>query len=294
MSKAFERSSPAADRGGRSIPSLVDLTCHVESAGALHAAVDNGADCIHLGYSPRSGTYGFGPHAFQRSLVKKGIRYALSQGSRICLNLNDLDFFHGPEHRRWMNLDRVLDYGIDEATLSSPALILYLRVHHPHIRIRFMASDRHLDQHALVLAKIQLGVERVVLPRVFSLAHLHQLASTGLELDMFASGIACSVITARACDARPPVIQHGLSIEKEPAGCACGDASASNDNGYARDLYDAERMLSLLPKLNQAGIRGLILETQGPEAAQMAELTRTWRNAINASNPRRALPVCIK
>src|SRR3546814_4194491 len=66
----------------------VELVCPAGSLPALKAAVDNGADCVYLGFRDATNARNFAGLNFDEAAIAEGIRYAHAQGRKVFLALN--------------------------------------------------------------------------------------------------------------------------------------------------------------------------------------------------------------
>jgi len=278
MSKVFARID-----GVTSLPGLtrgIELICRTDSLAALRAAVDHGADSVRLKWRVRNEPSGMGQPAFQRAGLRKAVQYARSHGCAICLELSP--GYATPASIRPL-LVHALEAGIDEISLSCAALALYLRIHHPSIGIRFVADDSHLSRRALAMLRVQLGITRVTLPPVVSLAHLAELSRTpGIELEVQGCGTGSAIVRG----AQPEI--HGITSAPAREECKeigpCSDGSpACNDSAFLAETGpDPLRALALIPELARAGARAVLVETSGRSPARMAQLASTWREALDS------------
>lgn len=257
------------------LPSI-ELICRVDSMAALRAAVDHGADCARLicriGKKPGP----FVNRDFENATMKRGIHYAHQRGCRVCLELD----YALPDVADASDLRAILsnaaNCGVSAVCLSAPELVLYMRVHHPGVRVHFITGDAGLELRSIALGKSRLGYHRLTLPRVISMAQLEAL--TGLhdiELELICSGRHRTVVASKQSVGTRRVLENEQLIR-----CADGQI-ACNDACYAEAGTDLERTLTLLPRLKALGVRGLIVEAPYQASMRMAQLTSLWREAID-------------
>jgi O2-independent ubiquinone biosynthesis protein UbiU len=66
----------------------MELVAPAGSLPALKAAVDNGADCVYLGFRDATNARNFAGLNFDDNAIAEGIRYAHNKGSKVLLALN--------------------------------------------------------------------------------------------------------------------------------------------------------------------------------------------------------------
>lgn len=273
MSNHFARIVPSGTNQFPASPSL-ELTCRTDSLAALRAAVDHGANSIRLKCRPR-GQQGVGQHEFQRAGLRKAVHYALESGCTVSIEVDPSD---GDGEAMRSLLWRAFDSGIRDISLASPALALYLRTHHPHIGIRFMLDEDGVSRRGIELLRRQLGVTRIVLPRVTTLRQVQLLGPTrGIELELQVHGPGCALVSGcqRTLHSCSPAGTGGYEL--------CGDSEgACNDSSFPGTPSNDLASLALLPDIHQAGVRGLIIEAPTRSPARMAQLAALWRDEIDA------------
>lgn len=263
-------------------PQPPELICRTDNLGALRAAVHQGANQIRLVWHPGpSAGEAAQHHLFQLISLKKALQYARQQGCEVGVEV-DARF---PLHRDALRqLRDVFAAGIKNLCLSDQALALYLRLHHPEVRIGLLLDDTHLHRRTLALLRAQLGISRVVLPRTFSLAQLEALqGAAALQLEVQVYGAGCGIITGRRAAALEAgeILTHG----REDQRCADG-RGASNDSCFAATDGTGQAALLLLPELCRSGVSALIVETGTCPASRVAPLIRAWREAIDRERTR--------
>lgn len=256
-------------------PQSVELICRTDSLAALRAAVDQGTNSVRLAYLSAPRAPEMINHRFRHAGLKKAVQYAMDRGCQVSL---EIDGTNALNDRVLAMLKTAFDCGISDVCVADQTLALYLRLHHPRTTLRLIAGEGQLSRRALTLLRARLGISRVVLPRVFSLAQLATLrGAAGIALEVHACGGGCAIIAGKQDRIRPHPASEMLASDQ-----ACGsDASASNDSNFTGSGYDSTVPLGLLSDLRLAGARALIVETPGRSPAGVAQLTRTWREAID-------------
>lgn len=268
--------------GSASLPGLtqgIELICRTDSLAALRAAVDHGADSVRLRWRMRNEPSGVGQPVFQRAGLRKAVHYARDHGCSVCLEISP--GYTTPASVRPL-LEHALEAGIDEFSLSCTTLALYLRTHYPALGLRFVTHDSHLSRRALSILRVQLGITRVMLPPVVSLAHLFDLSQTpGVELEVQGWGGGSAVVLADRLGKPGDIRWSGGGTWGNVGLCSDG-SPASNDSAFlAHASPDPSLALALIPELARAGMRGVLIETTNRSPARMAHLTTTWRAALD-------------
>lgn len=270
MSKAFAQRDDGFTPLRPQRPPL-ELICRTDSLAALRAAVDHGADSIRLRWrkeGPRVDS-----HVFQRVGLRKAVEYALAQECSVCLELEPQDELATPHSI----LARAFDSGISDVSLTSVALALYLRARHPDVEIRMHADDAALSARALSLLKLRVGLTRIILPRVVSLAQIHALGRIpGMSLEVHGWGAGCAIQTGR--------VTRGMASASQ-ANAPVGGDPACNDSNFESSEFDRLMPLDLLAELHQCGVHGVIVEACSRSPGKMASLAGTWREAIDRHLP---------
>ena len=66
----------------------LELVCPAGNFPALKAAVDNGADCVYVGFRNNTNARAFAGLNFDVETAKQGIRYAREHKRKVLLALN--------------------------------------------------------------------------------------------------------------------------------------------------------------------------------------------------------------
>ena len=79
---------PATAQSPVAAPPPMELVCPAGSLPALKAAVDNGADCVYLGFRDATNARNFAGLNFDDAAIATGIRYAHDRGRKVLVALN--------------------------------------------------------------------------------------------------------------------------------------------------------------------------------------------------------------
>ncbi|MDO8305555.1 peptidase U32 family protein [Herminiimonas sp.] len=295
--------------------SEIELVCPAGSLPALKAAVDNGADCVYLGFRDATNARNFAGLNFDDAAIDEGIRYAHARGRKVLLALNTY-----PQPSTWplwrKAIDRAAQSGIDAVILADPGLMRYAVDKYPDLRLHLSVQGSATNYEAINFYQQHFGVARAVLPRVLSLAQVEQVAKkTSVEIEVFGFGSLCVMVEGRCA------LSSYVTGEAPNTHGVCSPAKAvrwqqtpkgleSRLNGVLIDLYqDGENAsyptlckgrfdvggeqyyaieeptslntLELLPQLLTMGVRAIKIEGRQRSPAYVAQVTRVWRAALD-------------
>ena len=293
----------------------LELVCPAGSLPALKAAVDNGADCVYLGFRDATNARNFAGLNFGEDAIAEGIRYAHARGRKVFLALNT--YPQPGAHDIWRNaLDRAAAHGIDAVILADPGLMEYAARVHPALRLHLSVQGSATNIDAIAFYHRHFGIARAVLPRVLSLAQVEQvIANTPVEIEVFGFGSLCVMAegrcqlssyatgespnthgvcspakavrwqrTPRALEARLNEVLIDRYADGEQAGypTLCkGRFGVDGETYYAIEEPASLNTLDILPKLAAAGARAVKIEGRQRSPAYVAQVTRVWRAAID-------------
>lgn len=293
----------------------VELVCPAGSLPALKAAVDNGADCVYLGFRDATNARNFAGLNFDEAAIAEGIRYAHEKGRKVFLALNTY-----AQPRAWQEwrvaVDRAADSGVDAMIVADPGLMAYASRRHPQLRLHLSVQGSATNYEAINFYRENFGVVRAVLPRVLSLAQVEQVTeNTPVEIEVFGFGSLCVMVEGRCAlssyvtgespnthgvcspaksvrwQQTPDGLEsrlNGVLIDRyadgENAGypTLCkGRFDVAEENYYAIEEPTSLNTLELLPRLMQMGVRAIKIEGRQRSPAYVAQVTRVWRDAID-------------
>jgi collagenase-like PrtC family protease len=301
----------------------MDLVCPAGSLPALKTAVDNGADCVYIGFRDDTNARNFAGLNFDLASAREGIRYAHSRKRQVFLALNTYPQLAGWE-RAQRAVDSAAELQVDAVIIADTGLMQYAATAHPQLRLHLSVQGSATNYEAINFFHQHFHIKRAVLPRVLSLAQVKQvIAGTSVEIEVFGFGSLCVMVEGRC------VLSSYATGESPNTRGVCSPAKAvrwqhtpagleSRLNGILIDRYAADEnaayptlckgrfavdgetyyaieepaslnTLELIPQLLAAGVAAIKIEGRQRSPAYVAQVTRIWREAIDAcrANPTR-------
>ncbi|HEX7646004.1 MAG TPA: peptidase U32 family protein, partial [Noviherbaspirillum sp.] len=175
----------------------MELVCPAGSLPALKAAVDNGADCVYVGFRDATNARNFAGLNFDDAAIADGIRYAHDRGRKVLLALNTY-----PQATNWQPwraaIDRAADAGVDAVILADPALMRYAASTYPSLRLHLSVQGSATNHEAINFYRERFGIQRAVLPRVLSIEQVEYVTkNTPVEIEVFGFGSLCVMVEGR-------------------------------------------------------------------------------------------------
>ena len=293
----------------------MELVCPAGSLPALKAAVDNGANAVYLGFKDSTNARQFKGLNFNDKRAAEGIEYAHKNGARVFCAINTF-----PQPQGWKTwtaaVDRAATLGIDAMILADMGLLDYAASRYPQIDRHLSVQGSATSYEALRFYKDNFGIRRAVLPRVLSLDQIRGLAKhSPVELEVFAFGSLCIMAEGRC------YLSSYITDESPNTRGACSPAKAvrwqetsqgleSRLNGILIDRYGkgesagyptlckgrfevegsvyhaieepvSLNTIDLLPQLQELGISAVKIEGRQRSPAYIADVARTWRQALD-------------
>ena len=294
----------------------VELVCPAGSLPSLRAAVDNGADCVYVGFRDQTNARNFAGLNFDDAALTEGIAYAHRGRAQVFIALNTY-----PKSSTWSRwtaaVDRAADLGADAVIMADPALMAYARRVHPHLALHLSVQGSATNHEAINFYHEHFGIRRAVLPRVLALSQIrHVIANTPVQIEVFGFGGLCVMVEGRcalsayatgvapnsdgACSPAKAVrwsqTPQGMEVRlnavlidrigpDERAGypTLCkGRFDVSGQTYYAFEDPASLNALELLPELVRSGVRAIKIEGRQRSPAYVAEVTRIWRQGLDA------------
>ncbi len=297
-------------------PQRVELVCPAGTLPALKAAIDNGADCVYLGFRNETNARNFGGLNFDAKAAAEGVRYAHARGRKLLVALNT--YAQPGAFARWTGaLDLAADLGVDAVILADPGLMRYAVERHPQLRLHLSVQGSATTYEAINFYVRHFGIRRAVLPRVLSLAQVEYVVGQAqAEIEVFGFGSLCVMVEGRcalssyATGEGPNTVGvcspakavrwqesaeglevrlNGVLIDRlakgEKAGypTLCkGHYTVRDDTYYAIEEPTSLNTLEMLPELVRIGVAAVKIEGRQRSPAYVAAVTRVWRAAIDA------------
>ncbi|MHB9118590.1 MAG: ubiquinone anaerobic biosynthesis protein UbiU [Burkholderiales bacterium] len=295
----------------------LELVCPAGNLPALKAAVDNGADCVYMGFRDSTNARAFAGLNFDLPTAREGIRHAHAKGAKVLLALNT--FPQADTWQRWQAaVDNAAEVGVDAVILADPGLMRYASRTYPKLRLHLSVQGSATNYEAINFYHEHFGIQRAVLPRVLSLAQVENVVkNTPVEIELFGFGGLCVMVEGRC------VLSSYATGESPNTAGVCSPAKAvrwqqtpqgleSRLNGVLLDRYAADEnagyptlckgrfdvngetyyaieepaslnTLELLPQMLAMGISAIKIEGRQRSPAYVEQVTKVWRAAIDSA-----------
>jgi putative protease len=294
----------------------VELVCPAGSLPAAKAAVDNGANTIYMGFNDATNARHFAGLNFSAQQAEQAIRYAKQHGVKVYLALNT--YALPIKTKNWFDaVDRAAELRIDAIIAADMAVLGYAAEKHPTLSRHLSVQASATNPHALRFYQQQFGIKRAVLPRVLSLKQVQQVAAeSSLELEVFGFGSLCIMVEGRChlssyCTGESPNTagvcspakyvqwqQHGTLLQARLNNVLIDEYQPNENAAYptlckgrfmvedklthALEEPTSLNTLSLLPQLKACGIRAIKIEGRQRSPSYVAQVTKVWRQALDA------------
>lgn len=293
----------------------VDLVCPAGNLPALKAAVDNGANCVYLGFRDGTNARNFPGLGFGDPELTRGIDYAHNAGVKVYVAINTY-----PRPQQWDQwcraVDRTADHNVDALILADAGLMQYARKKYPQLRIHLSVQGSATNPQAIDFFVRHFAIQRVVLPRVLSLAQVKSvIANVDTEVEVFGFGSLCVMVEGRCTlssyvTGKSPnsngvcspaefvrwqespqgkeVRLNNILIDEfkpdEKAGypTICKGRYAVEGNVfYAIEEPTSLNILEILPELLGAGVAAIKVEGRQRSPTYVAQVTKVLREALD-------------
>jgi putative protease len=295
----------------------LELVCPAGSPPALKAAVDNGADCVYIGFRDSTNARAFAGLNFDLAATNEAVRYAHARGKKVFLALNT--YPQTANWQRWQEaVDNAAEAGVDAVILADAGLMRYASRTYPDLRLHLSVQGSATNYEAINFYHEHFGIRRAVLPRVLSLPQVEQVVQhTPVEIELFGFGGLCVMVEGRC------VLSSYVTGESPNSAGVCSPAKAvrwqqtpqgleSRLNGVLLDRYgDGENAgyptlckgrfdvndetyyaieepvslntLELIPEMMRIGISAVKIEGRQRSPVYVEQVTRVWRAAIDTA-----------
>jgi putative protease len=295
----------------------LELVCPAGSLPALKAAVDNGADCVYIGFRDNTNARAFAGLNFDLPATNEAVRYAHARGKKVLLALNT--YPQAATWQRWqIAVDNAAEAGVDAVILADAGLMRYASRTYPNLRLHLSVQGSATNYEAINFYHEHFGIQRAVLPRVLSLPQVEQLVkSTPVEIELFGFGGLCVMVegrcvlssyvtgespnTAGVCSPAKAVRWqqtsqglesrlNGVLLDRYAAGenagypTLCkGRFDVNGDTYYAIEEPASLNTLELIPEMLRIGISAIKIEGRQRSPVYVEQVTKVWRSAIDSA-----------
>ncbi|WJW74992.1 peptidase U32 family protein [Thiohalobacter sp. IOR34] len=304
----------------------MELVCPAGNLHALKSAVDNGADAVYIGFRDDTNARHFAGLNFNADAMRQGVEYAHARQARVFLAINTY-----PQPAGWPRWQRAVDeavgLGVDALIAADIGVLDYASERWPEARLHLSVQGSATNYEAIDFYHRHFGIQRVVVPRVLSLAQVQALIERSpVDIEVFGFGSLCVMVEGRcllssfatgespntygACspakavewreiDDRLETRLNGILIDRftadenpgYPTLCK-GRFQVGDSTYYALEEPTSLNTLAILPQLAAAGVAAVKLEGRQRSPAYVAQVTRVWRAALDACqrNPDNYIP----
>jgi len=294
----------------------LELVCPAGTPASLHAAVDNGADAVYLGFRDETNARNFPGLNFSRKELQEGLDFAHARGCEVFLAVNTFPEAGNPGPWR-KAVDDAAALGVDCVILADIGLLDYAASHHPNLRRHLSVQASASNPDSINFYVDAFDVKRVVLPRVLSVPEIKALnQQINVETEVFVFGGLCVMAEGRCqlssyATGESPNINGVCSPashvryedegdrmvsklgdftinafdENEAAGYPTLCKGRFRAGGQASYLFEEPTSLnaaSMLPELAAAGVTALKIEGRQRGRAYVAQVVAAFRRAADA------------
>jgi putative protease len=295
----------------------LELVCPAGSLPALKAAVDNGADCVYIGFRDNTNARAFAGLNFDLPATNEAVRYAHARGKKVLLALNT--FPQAATWQRWqVAVDNAAEAGVDAIILADAGLMRYASRTYPELRLHLSVQGSATNYEAINFYHEHFGIQRAVLPRVLSLLQVEQLVkNTPVEIELFGFGGLCVMVegrcvlssyvtgespnTAGVCSPAKAVRWqqtsqglesrlNGVLLDRYATGenagypTLCkGRFEVNGETYYAIEEPASLNTLELIPEMLRMGISAIKIEGRQRSPVYVEQVTKVWRSAIDSA-----------
>lgn len=296
----------------------MELLCPAGSIPAMKAAIENGADAVYVGLRNETNARHFAGLNLDALKLREAATFVHKHRRQLHVAINT--FAHPDSWNHWAAaVDEAADAGANALIIADISVLQYAAERYPEIDLHLSVQASATNAAAIDFYTRQFNVQRVVLPRVLSIAQVKNLAqSCNTPLEVFAFGSLCIMAEGRcylssyltgqspnthgACSPAAFVRweNHGDYLESRLNNVLIDRFGITETAGYPtlckgrftledeiRQPYHALEeptslnTLELLPELFLLGIQSLKIEGRQRSPAYVAQVTRIWREAID-------------
>lgn len=293
-----------------------ELVCPAGNLPALKVAIDNGADTVYMGLKDATNARNFAGLNFDLKSAREGIAYAHQRGRKVLMAINT--YAQAGEVAKWHQaIDQAAELGVDAIILADMGLLNYAHNTHPNLRLHLSVQGSATNYEAINLARELFNIQRVVLPRVLTVAQVaNVIEHTDVEVEVFGFGSLCVMVEGRCLlssyvtgespnthgvcspakfvrwekdnkqtmSARLNNVLIDQYQANEPAGypTLCkGRFCVQEDTYYALEEPTSLNVIEILPELIKIGVAAIKVEGRQRSPAYTAQVTQILRKAID-------------
>ncbi|MCA1952496.1 MAG: U32 family peptidase [Hyphomicrobiales bacterium] len=302
----------------------LELVCPAGTPAALRTAIDAGADTVYCGFADETNARNFPGLNFSRAEMAEGIAYADARGAKVLVAINT--FPRAGAEALWHGaVADAYAAGAHAVILADLGLLAHTAERHPGRRIHLSVQAAAANADAINFYAAAFGVKRVVLPRVLSVQEIAAInREISVETEVFIFGGLCVMAEGRCAlssyaTGRSPNMHGvcspashvayseegadlvsrlgGFTIHRVPKAVAApyptlckGHFTAGDYAGHVFEDPVSLDAAALIPQLAKAGVRALKIEGRQRSRAYVAEVVRTFRQAVEAEAAGLAIP----
>ena len=255
-----------------------DRTC-------LIAAVENGADAVYFGLQRHNAR--IRAHNFDGSDLPEVMALLHRRGVRGYITLNTLAF---PDELADLEatIRDLATAGVDAVIVQDLGLARLIRAIAPDLEIHASTQMSITSEEGVELAR-ELGCTRVILARELALAEIGRIRrAIDFPLEVFVHGALCVAYSGQCLTSEA---LGGRSANRGECAQACRMPYEIVCDGQLVDLDNVQYLLSpqdlaaydLIPQLIELGVASLKIEGRLKTAEYVANITRHYREAIDAA-----------
>lgn len=264
------------------MPNKLELLAPAGSMEALKAALANGADAIYLGAAA------FGARAsagFDENMLKEALSLAHLHRKKIYVTVNIL-----VKERELFDVKKTLalleNLGADAVLVQDLGILKICREEFPSLPVH-ASTQMALHNAQGVRLLQQLGAKRAVLARECTIPEMKKAANTGMEIEAFCHGAMCVSVSGQC------LFSSMIGGRSGNRGRCAQPCRLSYDYQGKQGAFLSPRDLCArdqLKKMADAGVYSFKIEGRLKRPEYVAEVTRSYRNALDAILENRFTP----
>ena len=303
---------------------VMEIVCPAGTPAALRAAVKAGAHTVYCGFADETNARNFPGLNFSREEMREGVAFAHGHGAKVLVAINTFPRAGGEAlwHRAVADAEQA---GADAVILADLGLLANTARQHPGLRCHLSVQAAAANADMINFYGRELGVKRVVLPRVLSVPEIAAInAETEVETEVFVFGGLCVMAEGRCamsswatgkspnmngvCSPASHVEYHdqggvldarlgGYTIHRVGAGESApyptlckGVFRAGDAEGHLFEDAVSLNAEHLIPQLKKAGVTALKIEGRQRSRAYVAQVVRNFRAAVDALEAGQPMP----